>query len=83
MKQFSSDPEAQPRHEVKPSSQRSNVNAYQRWEPKREIHEDADTVLKNVSAGMHSPEFQKFITLVGKDAANGYLRRMLENKTRD
>lgn len=68
---------------IPPSNGRANVNAYQVWKPKEEVQEDADTVLKNVSQGMHSPEFQAFVRLVGMDAANGYLRRMLENKIKD
>jgi|GEM_PF-3966489 len=77
---FSSDPEAQPRHEVQPSKQRSNVSAYTKYTPPIEIHEEPQTVMANIAKGLHSPEFQAFVSLVGKDAASGYLRRVLDNK---
>jgi hypothetical protein len=67
---------------IPPSNGRANVNAYQLWEPPPEVYEDADTVMKNVAKGLNSPDFQAFVRLVGKDVANNYLRRMLDNKTK-
>jgi len=74
------DNESQPSYEVQPSKQRSNVSAYTKYTPPIEIHEEPEIVMANIAKGLHSPEFQAFVSLVGKDAASGYLRRVLNNK---
>lgn len=75
-----SDPEAQPKHEVKSSNQRSNVSAYTTWRPQPEKQETKEQVMHNIAKGLHSSEFQQFVKLVGKDAATNYLKRILETK---
>lgn len=68
---------------MSPSAARANVNAYQLWQPKPEVVEDAETVLQNVAKGINCSEYQAFVKLVGREVAHNYLRRILQNKTTD
>lgn len=54
--------------------------AYQLWQPQPLKHETPEQVLTNVAQGVNTPEFQRFIALVGKDVARNYLKRILEAK---
>lgn len=67
--------DSQPDYKVPKKSE-----AYRIWTEKPAIVEDRQTVLTNISKGMNSPEFQTFVDLVGKDVAQNFLRRIIDNK---
>lgn len=75
---LTSAPDSQPQREKK-----GKPAAYSTWQPNPEKYETKEQVMNNIAKGLNSHEFQEFVRLVGKEVAYSYIRRMLENKTRD
>jgi hypothetical protein len=67
-------------NDSQPDYKPKRSEAYKVWAEKPPIVEDRQTVLINIAKGMNSPEFQTFVDLVGKDVAQNFLRRIIDNK---
>lgn len=79
---MSRDDEAQPRFN-KPDKHRSNVSAYKKWEPEERKAEQLEEAFARMAPFINSPDWERFVQLMGKEEALKWFESGLKQATRD
>lgn len=76
------DDEAQPKFN-QPDKHRSNVSAYRKWEPEQRKAEEVEDAFARMSPFINSPDWDKFVSLMGKEEALKWFEAGLKQATRE
>lgn len=82
-KSMFSDEDSQPKFNVQPERQRSNVSAYQKWEPEKREAENIEDAFARMAPFINSPDWDRFVYLMGKEEAMKWFEAGLKQATRE
>jgi len=77
------DEESQPNYSTKPAKHRSNVSAYKQWIPEERPTEKVDDVFAKMTPFINSPDWDRFVAIMGKEEALKWFEAGLKQATRE